>query len=129
MERVTIHWTQTAVDGLRKLPKKVRRGILDKAAELHGGIQSQSLHKPLTGPLQGYFRICYSRYRAIYKVEISVLPDKQKIERVIILFVATGIRREGDKKDIYRIAEKLLRLGILEAGGAVKSDVEEDAGQ
>jgi len=27
-----------------------------------------------------------------------------------VLFVAAGIRKEHDKKDIYRVAEKLVRL-------------------
>jgi hypothetical protein len=29
------------------------------------------------------------------------------------LFVAAGVRKQGDKKDIYRLAEKLMELGII----------------
>lgn len=45
------------------------------------------------------------RYRIIYKVED---------ERVMVLVVALGIRKEGDKKDVYNLAKKLIRLGLLE---------------
>ncbi len=45
------------------------------------------------------------RYRVIYKI------DKQT---VIVFVLAAGIRKEGDKKDIYRIAKKLLHAGLLD---------------
>ena len=45
------------------------------------------------------------RYRIIYKVERQT---------VIIYVLAAGIRKEGDKKDIYEIAKKLLNAGLLD---------------
>jgi hypothetical protein len=33
---------------------------------------------------------------------------------VIIYVLAAGIRKEGDKKDIYQIAKKLLNAGLLD---------------
>jgi mRNA interferase RelE/StbE len=44
------------------------------------------------------------RYRIIYRVERAI---------VTIIVVAAGIRKEGSREDIYRVAEKLLRLGLL----------------
>lgn len=62
--------------------------------------------KPLFGELSGYrsLRAAGQRYRIIYRVER---------EKILVLVVATGIRKEGDKKDIYALARKLLRLKLL----------------
>jgi mRNA interferase RelE/StbE len=113
MDRVTIQWTETAKRGLAKLPQKVRRGILDKANELRDSKNPGEGHKRLTGPLSGYSRICYSRYRAIYTVEHHSTARGATQVHITILFVAVGIRKEGDKKDIYKLAQKLLDMGIL----------------
>ena len=59
--------------------------------------------KALVAELMGLRSLRVARYRVLYKV------DK---ERVII--VAVGIRREGDTKDIYTRAKKLLRLKLIE---------------
>lgn len=62
--------------------------------------------KPLTGDLARYrsLRAVGQRYRIIYRV------DKDK---VLVLVVAIGIRREGNKRDIYALAKKLIRLGLV----------------
>ena len=59
--------------------------------------------KALVAKLTGFRSLRAARYRVLYKVEK---------ERVII--VAVGIRREGDTKDIYARAKKLLRLKLIE---------------
>lgn len=113
MRRVIIQWTETAKKALAKLPHKVRRGLLDKAGELRNADNPKRAHKPLTGPLNGYYRIAYSRYRAIYSVREETLPNEDVIEYVIIRFVAAGIRKEGDKNDVYKIAVRLVELGVI----------------
>jgi mRNA interferase RelE/StbE len=35
------------------------------------------------------------------------------MKRWIVTVVALGMRKEGDKKDIYQLAKKLMRLGLL----------------
>ena len=45
------------------------------------------------------------RYRILYRAEE---------ERVVVLVVALGLRREGDRKDIYELARKLVRLRLHE---------------
>jgi|SRR5258708_10005408 mRNA interferase RelE/StbE len=50
-------------------------------------------------------RAVKERYRIIYRV---------KKEKIIVLIVAIGIRKEGDKKDVYALAQKLARLGLLD---------------
>jgi mRNA interferase RelE/StbE len=111
--QVRILWTRTAVDALAALPRKVRRGILAKADELLGAGDPRQAHKPLTGPLAGYYTLKYSRYRALYRVDERVLDNGERVIQVTIRFVLAGVRKAGDKQDIYRIAEKLVRLGII----------------
>src|SRR5437016_127937 len=114
MQRVTVEWTQTARTALAQLPLKVRRGLLDKTEELRKADDPTTVYKPLTGPLQGYYRISYSRYRAIYSVARETLGGGEVAIHIIIRFVAVGIRKEGDKKDIYRFVQKLLKLGVIQ---------------
>lgn len=113
MELVSIQWTETAKAALAKLPHKVRRGLLDKANELRQVDDPTSVHKRLTGPLSGYYRICYSRYRAIYCVDTQKVAGNQIVRRITVLFVAAGVRKEGDKNDVYEFAQRLIRLGVI----------------
>lgn len=109
--RVTIQWTETARAALAALPLKVRKGLLDKADELYHGGDPRQRHKPLQGPLQGCYRITYARYRAVYLVEEE--RDAASGEVVLhlrVLFIAAGVRRERDKNDIYKVAEKLVKF-------------------
>jgi mRNA interferase RelE/StbE len=114
MDRITIQWTEIAKGALAKLPPKVRRGLLEKASELRAVEDPALAGKPLQGPLAGYFRICYSRYRAIYTVERLKLADKSFELHINVLFVAAGVRKEGDKNDVYRLAQRLVKLGIIQ---------------
>ncbi len=62
---------------------------------------------PLIGELRGYrsIRAVGQRYRIIYRV------DEDRVE---VLVAALGLRREGDRGDIYSLAQRLIRLGLLE---------------
>ncbi|HEY3245627.1 MAG TPA: hypothetical protein VGM03_19965 [Phycisphaerae bacterium] len=110
--RFVVQWTETAKKGLAKLPPKVRRGLLEKADALTQGDTSNA--KPLVGALQGYYRIAYSRYRAIYTQIEERRPKGDSLITIRFLFVAAGIRKEGDKRDIYNLALRLIRLGVLD---------------
>lgn len=63
--------------------------------------------KPLTDDLAGYrsIRAVGQRYRIIYKIEAEV---------VTVVVVALGIRKEKDKHDVYKLAKRLARLGLLD---------------
>jgi mRNA interferase RelE/StbE len=115
MANVVIQWTATATAALAKLPRKVRRGLLDKANELKTASDPAAVHKPLTDVLQGYYRISYGRYRAIYRVDREKGQGGMVVLRVRVLFVAAGIRKEGDKGDVYRLAQRLVRLGLVDS--------------
>lgn len=109
--RVRIVWTATAKECLRKFPLRVRRGLLDKARRLQDCDDPREAHKPLTGPLANYYRLTYARYRAIYSVSEETLASGDSLVRVTVCFVACGMRKEGDKKDVYRLAKNILRFG------------------
>jgi mRNA interferase RelE/StbE len=63
--------------------------------------------KALLGELKGYrsLRAAGQRYRIIYRVHQT---------HVEVLVVAIGRRAEGSREDIYRLAQRLLRLRLLE---------------
>ncbi len=63
--------------------------------------------KSLSGDLAGFrsVRAVGQRYRIIYKIQA---------QRVIVHIVAVGIRKTGSKSDIYEMARRLFRLGLLE---------------
>ncbi len=85
--------------------QRVQDGIRKRINQLEYEPEKQG--KPLKDELIGYrsVRAVGQRYRILYKVET---------EKVIVLVVALGIRKDGDKKDVYELAKKLARLGILD---------------
>ena len=117
--RVHIRWTETAKESLKGLPLKVRKGLLAKADELTEGPDPRERCKPLTGPLQGYYRIVYSRYRAIFSVKEEKLANGDKLVHLDVVFIAAGIRKELDKKDVYRVAQKLVESVLPELSGGI----------
>lgn len=113
-KRTRIVWTETAVRCLEKLPRKVRAGLIAKADELEGCDNPDAVHKPLVGPLAGHHRITYGRYRAIYKVVREELANGDVLYTATVYFIAAGIRKEHSKDDVYRLAEKLVGMGIID---------------
>ena len=85
--------------------RRIRESIGKRISALEYEPELQG--KPLIDELGGYrsVRAVSQRYRIIYKVED---------EQVTILVVALGIRKDGDKKDVYNLAKKLIRLGLLD---------------
>jgi mRNA interferase RelE/StbE len=47
------------------------------------------------------------RYRILYQLTGS---------RVVVVVVAIGIRKDSDKRDVYALARKLVRAGLLGEG-------------
>ncbi len=83
---------------------RVRKAIANRIDELR--TEPQARGKPLIGPLANYYslRAVGQRYRIIYQLEH---------ERIIVHVVALGIRKGGDRNDIYTLAQRLLRQGLL----------------
>lgn len=83
---------------------RVRKAIAKRIDELRS--EPEQRGKPLSGPLADYYsiRAVGQRYRIIYQLEHDT---------IIIHVLALGIRKEGDKNDIYTLALKLFNQGLL----------------
>ena len=85
--------------------RRTREQICDR---IDGLAQDPVLQgKPLLGELKGYrsLRAAGQRYRIIYRVREAAIE---------VLVVALGGREEGSREDIYRLAQRLLRLHLLD---------------
>lgn len=86
------------------LDKRIQSSIIDKIEALKTDPEKQG--KILTKKLAGLRSLHVAgRYRIIYKIDEALTA---------VWIVVVGIRKEGDQKDIYKIAKKLIRLGLLD---------------
>ena len=85
--------------------RRVRESIARRIDRLEYEPDKQG--KPMRDELIGFrsIRAVGQRYRIIYRVDG---------EQVTVLVVTVGLRRDGDKKDVYQLAKKLIRLGLLD---------------
>lgn len=85
--------------------QRVREQIVGRAEKLADDPEKQG--KPLLGELTGLrsLRASGQRYRIIYRVDRG---------RVLVLIVAVGIRKQGSRRDVYELAQKLLRARLIE---------------
>ena len=100
-----ITWTGTALKLVEAIAnQRIRRVIAQRVDQLAKSPEQQG--KPLVGKLAGFrsIRAVGQRYRIVYRVERQA---------VTVLVVAVGRRRSGDKSDIYELARKLLRQGLV----------------
>lgn len=89
---------------LKIADRRIQAKLLERMTALANEPELQG--KPLGDDLAGYrsIRAVGQRYRIIYRAERSI---------VTVVVVAAGIRKEGSREDIYRVAAKLIRLGLL----------------
>lgn len=80
--------------------RRIRQEIFDRIKALENDPEEQG--KPLRNELAGLrsIRVVNQRFRVIYEV--------QK-EQVVVVVVAVGIRKQGDRADVYRKAALLMR--------------------
>ena len=100
-----ITWTDTALKLVEAIAdQRIRRVITQRVDQLARSPEQQG--KPLVGELAGFrsIRAVGQRYRIVYRLEH---------QEVTVLVVAVGRRRSGDKSDIYELARKLLRQGLV----------------
>ncbi len=99
-----IKLTKIAAENIERIDRKTAGQILNKIESLKE--DPFLLGKPLQGSLKEYrsVRAAGQRYRIIYKV----LDDE-----IIVIVVAVGIRKEGDKKDIYELMKKYIKTGLM----------------
>ena len=104
--RYAVVWTATAADLLGEIAdRRVRQLIFDTSRRLEEEPAKQGA--PLTRDLAGFrdLRAVGQRYRVLYRVEEV---------RQVVQVVAVGLRREGARDDIYELARRLLRTGLIE---------------
>ena len=84
---------------------RIRESITKRIDRLQHEPEKQG--KLLKDDLVDYrsMRAVGQRYRIIFKIED---------ELILVVVVAIGIRKEGDKKDAYTLAKKLARLNLLD---------------
>lgn len=91
--------------------KKDRARIVEAIERL--AVDPDKQGKNLAGDLHAYRSLRVTqRYRILYKVEI-VHEHQQNRTVTRVRVVAVGLRKEGDKKDVYALAQKLLERGQL----------------
>jgi len=100
-----IRWTETALKLAEAVPdQRLRRLISQRVDQLATSPEQQG--KALIGELAGFrsVRAVGQRYRIVYRVERR---------EIVVVIVAVGRRKSGDKSDIYELARKLLRQGLV----------------
>jgi mRNA interferase RelE/StbE len=101
-----IEITPTALSMLKNIKdRRINKTIQERIEKLIDDPDKQG--KELHGELRGYrcVRAVGQRYRIIYHIENSA---------IIVLIVTVGLRKEGDKKDVYKLAQKMIRLRLIE---------------
>ena len=92
----------------RMLEAIADRRVREKLASTIDSLESdpELRGKPLDGDLAGYcsVRAVGQRYRIICRVERFT---------VVVTVAAAGIRKERSRENVYRVAAKLIRLGLL----------------
>jgi len=100
-----IEITPTAFEALEAIAdRRTRSAIVRRIDTLAEEPEKQG--KPLRGWLVGFLsaRAAGQRYRVVYRVE-----DDRK--RVLVYMV--GMRREGNRRDVYALAERLVQRGLI----------------
>ena len=100
-----IEITPTAFEALEAIAdRRTRSPIVRRVDALAEEPEKQG--KPLRGWLVGFLsaRATGQRYRVVYRVE-----DDRK--RVLVYMV--GMRREGYRRDVYALAERLVQRGLI----------------
>lgn len=105
MKRWVVGVTQLAEEQITAISdQRIQKAIRHRIDQLEYEPDKQG--KPMREELIGFrsVRAVGQRYRILYQI---------KEQQVLVMVVAVGIRKEGDKKDIYELATKMARLGLL----------------
>lgn len=105
MKKYEIELTELALDMLKNIKDlRIRKKVVETIDSLEYDPDKKG--KPMIDDLIGFksIRSVGQRYKVLYKI------DQDKI---IVFVVALGIRKDGDKKDIYSLAKKLIKQGLI----------------
>ena len=97
--------TKIAAENIKSFDTKIQKQILNKIDSLKE--EPLLLGKQLKGPLKDFrsIRAAGQRYRIIYRVRET---------EIIVIIIAVGIRKAGDKKDIYELMKKFIKIGLID---------------
>ncbi len=96
----TVRVTPVARDMIEKIKNPEKKVIVRRIRQLESDPETQGL--PLVGNLSTYRSLHVAgRYRVVYQV------NRTQIE---VHVIGAGIRKEGDKSDVYVLLKKLLGL-------------------
>ena len=100
-----IKLTKIAAENIKGIDSKTQKQITNKIESLKE--EPLLLGKQLKGPLKELrsVRAAGQRYRIIYKVNQT---------EIIVIIIAVGIRKDGDKKDIYELMKRFIKTGLLD---------------
>jgi mRNA interferase RelE/StbE len=100
-----IEITPSALEALEAITDRRTRGAIVRRIDALAK-EPEKLGKPLRGWLTGFMsiRAAGQRYRVVYRVE----NDRK---RVLVYMV--GIRKEGSRRDVYALAERLVQRGLI----------------
>ena len=104
--KYSIEITPTALSMLKNIKdRRINKTIQERIEKLIDEPDKQG--KELHGELRGYrcVRAVGQRYRIIYRIKNSA---------IVVLIVSVGLRKEGVKKDVYKLAQKMIRLRLIE---------------
>lgn len=105
MKKYIIELTELAFEMLKNIKDtRIRKKIVETIDSLD--YEPQKKGKSMIDDLIGFksIRSVGQRYRVLYKIDN---------DKIIVFVVALGIRKDGDKKDIYSLAKKLLQQGLI----------------
>ena len=96
--------TDEAKAVLISMDGKTRTAVARKIEALKESPEKQG--KALSGELAGYRSLhAAGRYRVVYEL---------KVNQGMVIVVASGIRKEGSKIDVYETLKKLLRSKVFD---------------
>ena len=96
--KYSIELTVTAKEMLDSIQLNHRKKIVEQIRT------PEKKGKSLHGELSGFYSLHFSRYRVIYTIDKG---------RVVVIVVAAGLRKEGERYDIYALAKKIIRSGLI----------------
>lgn len=105
MKKYSIEITELALEMLKSIKDtRIKKKIVETIDSLE--YEPEKKGKPMIDELIGFksIRSVGQRYRILYQIDN---------EKIIVFVVALGIRKEGDKKDIYSLAKKLIQQGLI----------------
>lgn len=108
--RYEVAWTETAVRMLSRVgDRRIQQQLFDASKRLE--LEPEKQGKQLREGLMGFrsLRAVGQRYRILYTLDTA---------SQIVHVVAAGLRRAGARDDVYALAQKLVRLGLVPSAGA-----------